>query len=225
MAVWDSFRIFSLKALIPPGPPTAPDWKAAPDFSEKIARYFPRENKKPEAASENIGDGETLRILLLDLSLLFSRESEDMLYDMVEEPLGLMYLMTYLNKTFGSRVHGKIAKSRVDFDSFDELRALVSGFKPDLIGIRTLSFYREFFHKAVLTIRQWSGEAALIAGGPYASSDYRSMLQDLDIDLAVLGEGEKTLGHLVEKMLENRCKLPGEEILRDIPGIAYLENN
>ena len=53
--------------------------------------------------------------------------------------------MTYLNKQFRDRICGKIAKSRIDFDSFEELKTLISDFKPDLIGIRTLSFYKDFF--------------------------------------------------------------------------------
>jgi non-ribosomal peptide synthetase component F/acyl carrier protein len=70
---------------------------SAPGFETEMARYFPV--KKESAGS--------LRVLLLDLSLLFSRESADALYDMVEEPLGLMYLLSYLNETFAGRVQGK----------------------------------------------------------------------------------------------------------------------
>ena len=55
---------------------------------------------------------DAFRILLLDLSLLFSEEHEHMLHHQIEEPLGLLYLMSYLDATFKHRIQGKIFKSR-----------------------------------------------------------------------------------------------------------------
>ncbi|MCU0289540.1 MAG: AMP-binding protein, partial [Acidobacteria bacterium] len=186
---------------------------AAPGFVEKVGRYFPVE-KKPE---------NPFKIMLLDLSLFFSDhvKGSHMLYDMIEEPLGLMYLLTYLNEQFKGAVWGKIAKSRVDFDSYAELKDLLMEFKPHLIGIRTLSYYKEFFHRTVFMIRQWGFDVPVIAGGPYATSDYRFILQDSDVDLVVLGEGELTLAQLVETMMANNYRLPGRETLREIPGLAF----
>jgi amino acid adenylation domain-containing protein len=183
------------------------------DFVQKISKYFPVKN--------NIAPGGVFRILFLDLSQLFSEEHEYMLHHQIEEPLGLLYLMTYLNETFKDRIHGKIFKSRIDFDSYEELKTIIFDFKPDLIGIRTLSFYKQFFHKAVLMIRQWGMDVPIVAGGPYATSDYQLILQDPHVDVVVLGEGEFTLAHLVEKIMENNKQLPGEEVLQDLHGIAF----
>ncbi|UCH93411.1 MAG: AMP-binding protein, partial [Candidatus Aminicenantes bacterium] len=182
-----------------------------PDFCQKIRKYFPINHPAKDA----------FRILLLDLSQLFSQEHEHMLHHQIEEPLGLLYLMSYLNETFKHRIQGKIFKSRIDFDSYDELKKIIFDFNPDLLGIRTLSFYKEFFHKAILMIRHWGIKAPIVAGGPYATSDFPLVLQDANVDLVVLGEGEFTLAQLVEKMMENGKKLPGREILREIPGIAF----
>ncbi|MCP5109194.1 MAG: amino acid adenylation domain-containing protein, partial [bacterium] len=187
--------------------------KAAPRFVENIRPFFP--------PVEETGDA--LRILFLDLSQFFTRDSGGMLYDMVEEPLGLMYLLTHLNRTFGNRVWGKIAKSRIDFDNFEELRELIFDFRPHMIGIRTLSYYKEFFHRSVSLMRGWGLEVPIIAGGPYASSDYHQMLQDGHVNLAVLGEGESTMAHLVEKIIANDNHLPTEDELMDIPGIAFIK--
>ncbi|MGD2086833.1 MAG: SDR family NAD(P)-dependent oxidoreductase [Candidatus Aminicenantes bacterium] len=190
--------------------------RAAPDFTRAARQYFPVKERSVNP----------LKILLLDLSLFFSRQVQHrhMLYDMIEEPLGLMYLLTFLNHRLNGRVWGKIAKSRIDFDSYDELKNLVKEFKPGLIGIRTLSFYKEFFHQTVLQMRQWGIDVPIVAGGPYATSDYRLILQDTNIDLVVRGEGEITLAQLVEKMIENHNQLPGEQVLKQIPGIAFLKD-
>jgi amino acid adenylation domain-containing protein len=182
-------------------------------LNEKMKTSFPGKKPTPDA----------LRILLLDLSQFFKGEI-DMLYDMVEAPLGLMYLMTYLYQQFGSNVHGKIAKSRIDFDNFAELRTLVEAFKPDIIGIRTLTFFKNFFHRTTAMIRHWGIDVPIIAGGPYGTSGYASILQDKNIDLVVLGEGEITFSEIIQNMLKNGKKLPDEKVLKEIKGIAFIPN-
>jgi amino acid adenylation domain-containing protein/non-ribosomal peptide synthase protein (TIGR01720 family) len=187
------------------------DCKMAQNLNAKIKNHFPVAHPKKDA----------LRILLLDISQFFLDEV-DMLYDVAEPPLGLIYLLTYLNKKFGSEVYGKIAKSRWDFANFYELQKLIADFKPDVIGIRSLSFYREFFHKTIAKIRQWGFGGVIIAGGPYATTDYQSVLKDQNVDLVVLGEGEVALSEIIAKLLQREDKLLPENILEEINGIAYL---
>jgi len=191
----------------------ADEFSAVPGFNEKIKAYFPEKKVKKDA----------FRILLLDLSQFFAEDVEDMLYDVVEPPLGLMYLLTYIKDKFGEEVCGKIAKSRIDFSNYGELRKLIDEFKPDLLGIRALTFHKRFFHKTVSLIRQWGIKAPIIAGGPYATSEYMSILRDKYIDLVVIGEGEVTFSELVKKMIENGKELPEEEELKEIDGIAFVE--
>jgi amino acid adenylation domain-containing protein len=179
-------------------------------LNQEIARYFPPGEVEKDA----------LRVLLLDLSQFFSGHSQ-MIYDVVEAPLGLIYLMTYLNHRFGSKINGKIAKSRIDFDNYQGLKELLEEFKPDIIGIRTLTFFKDFFHQTAAMIRQWGIEAPIIVGGPYATSSYKECLQDGNIDLVVLGEGEITFSQVIQTIMENHRQLPGDEFLESIPGIAF----
>ncbi|UCH92154.1 MAG: amino acid adenylation domain-containing protein [Candidatus Aminicenantes bacterium] len=183
---------------------------SVPHLNKKLAGCFPAHQPS----------GDALRILLLDLSQFFS-DHEKILYNVVEPPLGLMYLMTFLNRHFGNRINGRIAKSRIDFDNYTGLKQQVMEFKPHVIGIRTLTFYKNFFHKTVNLIRQWGIDVPIIAGGPYATSSYETLLRDPDIDLAVLGEGEITLSRILEKMIENNNTLPDENTLGEIPGIVF----
>ncbi|NIM16712.1 MAG: AMP-binding protein [Candidatus Aminicenantes bacterium] len=183
------------------------------DFNRKIKKYYPTKESSADA----------LRILLLDLSQFFSAESH-ILYDVVEQPLGLMYLATCLNQRFGNKVKIEIAKSRINFDNYEELKKLLEEFKPDIMGIRSLTFYKDFFHKTVEMIRQWTTDIPIIAGGPYATSLYSTVLQDRNIDLVVLGEGEMTTCEIVEKIIENGKRIPGEAVLNEIAGIAFVPN-
>jgi amino acid adenylation domain-containing protein len=195
-----------------------------PDLSRRIQEAFSQmaPAKNTDANISDTSEVRKLRVLLLDLSQLFTKDKHKMLYDVVEPPLGLMYLMTALKKEFGKKIAGKIAKSRIDFDNYSELRQLLTGFKPDIVGLRTLTYYKDFFHRTAAVIRQWSTDVPLIAGGPYATGDYASLLNDKNIELAVLGEGERTLCDIVSGLLENDGKLPGENRLKNIPGIAFV---
>ncbi|MCU0289889.1 MAG: condensation domain-containing protein, partial [Acidobacteria bacterium] len=190
------------------------DNMSAPNFSQGMMAEFPGKKKAPGA----------LRLLLLDLSLSFSSEKNSRLYDVVEAPLGLMYLLTYLNEKLGDQVLGKVLKSRIDFDSYEELKEIILDFKPDLVGIRTLSTYKEYFHRSVSLMRKWGVDVPIISGGPYATAEYSVMLQDDNVDLAVLGEGELTIAQLAGEMLKNNKKLPGDEVLKNIPGIAFVKS-
>ncbi|HLP59825.1 MAG TPA: condensation domain-containing protein, partial [Candidatus Deferrimicrobium sp.] len=190
------------------------DQYEVPRFTERIRRYFPMHEPT----------GDAFRVLLLDLSQLFSDVHEQQLHHQIEAPLGLMFLATYLADRFKGGIHVRICKSRIDFDSYPELQRIILEFKPQLIGIRTLSYYKEFFHRSVMMIRRWEADVPIITGGPYATSDFQLILQDRDVDLVVLGEGEHTLGELVEKMMANKGKLPGEEVLEGIHGIAFVKD-
>ncbi|WP_066501702.1 non-ribosomal peptide synthetase [Abyssisolibacter fermentans] len=185
-----------------------------PDLNKKINKCFPEKECSNDA----------LRVLLLDTSQYFSDES-DMLYDVVEPPLGLMYLMTYLNEKYGNEINGRIAKARVDFDSYEDLKRLLEEFKPNIIGIRTLTYYKDFFHKIVAMIRQWGFDIPIFAGGPYGTSDYKTILQDKNIDFVVLGEGEETTSELIGKIISNNGNLPCEDVLKEIQGISFIPNN
>ncbi len=190
------------------------DYRAAPDFNLKIRKHFPPKQKSPDA----------YKILFIDLSLYFTSEGENLaLSELNQPPLGPMYLLSYLNQQFGERINGKILKSKMDFDSFTELKAVISDFKPDLIGLRALSVYKNFFHLSVSKIKHWFPQIPIIAGGPYATSDYKLMLQDKNIDLAILGEGELVLEQLINKILENNKKFPDDNELKEINSLAFID--
>lgn len=179
---------------------------------------FPSSDIKTRSTT---ADNQPFRLLLLDLSQNFSQTNAQ-LDDLVEPPLGLMYLLTYLNQQYGDKIIGKIAKAMIDFDNFPTLKALLLEFKPQLIGIRTLSIYKDFFHETVAKIRLWGVKAPIITGGPYATSSYKSILQDKNIDLVVLGEGELTLKEIVEKMMANPNQWLNESTLETIESVAFI---
>jgi amino acid adenylation domain-containing protein len=193
------------------------DHMKVPDFDRKIKQHF----TAPAAPIAPKEEKNALKIILIDVSRFFSGEC-DMLYDVGEPPLGLMSLLTYLKKIYGRKINGKIVKSRTDFDSYAGLKKILEEFKPAVIGMRTLNFFNQFFHKTAAMIRHWGFDVPIIAGGPYATSDYKRILHDRNVDLVVLGEGEITFAELVGKIMKNDRKLPDEEVLKEIAGIAFM---
>jgi len=90
-----------------------------------------------------------LKILFLDLSQHFS--THRMLYNVVEQPLGLLYLLSYLKEQLGDQVEGRVYKSGNDFNDFPRLKALLKEYNPHLVAIRTLTFFQGFFsHRGIL---------------------------------------------------------------------------
>jgi len=194
-----------------PGDFLEDDHFKVPDLNRELGKRFPAQ--KP---------GETaLRVLFLDLSQYFSHET-DMLYDVTEPPLGGMYVMTYLKRQLGNQVQGKILKSRIDFDCYEDLQVLLTDFSPQVIGVRSLTFYRDFFHRTIALIRQWGFNVPIIAGGPYATRNAHTILQDKNIDIVVKFEGETGFCEIIEKIIENSGRLPAEDTLKKIPGIGFV---
>ena len=139
----------------------------------------------------------------------------------MEPPLGLIALLSYLNREYKEKIHGKIVKSRMNFDGYDEMIKTIKDFNPDIIGISVMTFYKNFVHRSLKYIREKGIKTPIFLGGPYPTGDYESVLQDENVDICMLGEGELTLTDLGGQMIKNNNKLPTYEKLKLIPGIAF----
>lgn len=96
---------------------------------------YPKRNK--------ITNDGAYRILFIDASQFFS-DMTTVEINATEPPLGCMAILTYLNFLYGNCIYGEIIKTGVDVDSFVELKKHVNNFKPDLIAIRTMTYFKDF---------------------------------------------------------------------------------
>ncbi len=172
---------------------------------------------------KNVSDEDALHVLLIDASQYFSSMNLAELR-ITEPPLGLMALLSYANRELGTRINGKIIKSCVDYDSFDDLIRIISEFRPDLIGIRTLSFFKHFFTDTIKAIREYENNIPIIAGGPHPTIDYENVLLENDIQAIIIGEGELAITEILSLMIDNKLRdgafISNEQLSR-IKGIAY----
>ena len=186
------------------------------------------ENMQPEAICEinypelKIAPEHGYKILFIDASQFFKKD-EMMEINAVEPPLGFMSILTYLNKLYGDRINGKIIKTGVEVDSFIELQTVLKDFQPDLIGIRTMTYFKDFFSEVVEEIRKFDKSIPIIAGGPHPTIVPEECLRTNDIQACVIGEGEITCADLIEQILNNDGKFLDLEQLKKIQGLAFLK--
>ena len=84
-----------------------------------------------------------LRVLLMDVSHV----TLDTTVDMLEYPLGLLYLGTVLTHTYGDRVAVRIESYEHKADGLARAGALIRAWSPDLLGLRSLTMGRGPLHE------------------------------------------------------------------------------
>ena len=96
----------------------------------------------------------------------------------MEPPLGLIALLSYLNRELEEKIEGKIIKSKIDFDSYEELTKVIDEFDPDIIGVSAMTFHKNFFHDAIRNIRKHGYKKMIIVGGPHPTTSFKEVLED-----------------------------------------------
>jgi radical SAM superfamily enzyme YgiQ (UPF0313 family) len=157
-----------------------------------------------------------MKILLIDIV----RTSIEEIWPAVEHSLGLMYLASSIKKEYQDqttvKVHTQISKSNQDEIERVRVLNLLEDYKPDLVGIRSLSIGKDSLKNVVKVISQWNNDCFIVVGGPCATDEPEFVLRSGFVDCVVIGEGELTFNELVGRLM-NR------DTYKDINGIAYLE--
>ena len=189
---------------------------AIPNFQEKINKKFQIKKKKGT---------NPVKLLLINISTYFTKDRDVGEYDVLEPPLGLIALLSYLNRELEEKIEGKIIKSKVDFDSYEELNQVIDEFNPDIIGVSAMTFHKNFFHDSIRSIKKHGYDKIIIAGGPYPTASHLEVLKDNNIDLCVLGEGEVTLTEFTRKFIDNKKSKLSLKKLANINGIAFSKKD
>ncbi len=186
-----------------------------PNLEKTIEKKFPVKKIKKDA----------FKILLINISTHFTNDKDVSEYDVLEPPLGLIALQSYLNHIFKDEINGKLIKSRIDFDNYEDLNKTIKDFKPDLIGVSAMTFHKDFFHQAIKQIRDGGFNKMIVVGGPHPTTSYSEVLKDRNIDVCVLGEGEVTLSEIITEMIKNNKEKLSFADLKKINGIAFVDKD
>jgi radical SAM superfamily enzyme YgiQ (UPF0313 family) len=158
------------------------------------------------------------QVLLIDVeSDIEQKEISSRLAKSGQPPLGLLYLVAYAQDKFPD-VNFRIFHTATSQDPEKEIEFVLREFKPQLVGIRSLSLARSSFQEIAGIVRSVLPDVPLIAGGPYPSSSYQDLVSTKEVDLVVRDEGEVPFARIIGRMRETG-KLPG-----DVPGTVLLES-
>jgi anaerobic magnesium-protoporphyrin IX monomethyl ester cyclase len=111
-------------------------------------------------------------------------------------PVGLMYVASSA-QLHNPDVHIEILETSLDGRSDEELVAKLLAYRPDVVGIRSISLFEDEL-KRVAELTRSVLDVPIVAGGPIATARRGAVLQAIPaIDLLVVGEGEVTFSHLL----------------------------
>lgn len=132
-----------------------------------------------------------------------------------EPPLGLGYLGAVL-KSRGHEV--RILDMEPLKIGFRELPGAIREFSPRLVGVSFMTSQHGNAMRCFSVVRSGAPGAATVAGGIHVSALPAEVMQNADIDFAVVGEGENTLLELVESLDA------GPPEWRKIPGLVFRDD-
>ncbi|MFH1861858.1 MAG: radical SAM protein [bacterium] len=132
-------------------------------------------------------------------------------------PIGLMYLVGYLRKVRAEQDEITVIDGRSELPTDEDLVHRMQQNKPDLVGITSFTMEGETAHRYARLAKQASPGCVTMIGGPYGTSDYKTVMQDPNVDFSIRGEGERTIVHVVEF-------IAGKRDIADIGGVAYRQN-
>ncbi|MBM3250097.1 MAG: B12-binding domain-containing radical SAM protein [Candidatus Omnitrophica bacterium] len=134
--------------------------------------------------------------------LLVKPLGHDPLNNAVTHPLGLMYLAAYLRRRRPGRDTIRLLDMRLYARkrALEELSALLSGFRPDIVGISGLTTEHKNIFRVANLAKELHKGSLVIAGGPHSTSYPQQTMECRDIDYAVQQEGEETFFELIETL-------------------------
>ena len=100
--------------------------------------------------------------------------------------------------------------------TFQQIAAEVSAQNPDIVGIS--AHFSPYYQEVLQTARALKSKANIpvLVGGPHASADPHSLLNDPAVDYVIRGEGERPLVELLKALQQGSS-------LHDVPNLAYKE--
>lgn len=139
-------------------------------------------------------------------------------------PLGALYIASVAENrghdvsVFDSLLYHSVSGDGRFGASWDRIRNEIRKFKPDVVGI-TNQFTQQVENAFVLAkvVRDIDPEIKIVVGGHHASILPQEFLDTGNFDIAVIGEGEYTMLHILDYF-------SGKKGLAKARGIAYLKN-
>jgi radical SAM superfamily enzyme YgiQ (UPF0313 family) len=136
------------------------------------------------------------RILLVEANDMPKWVGGDIPFEVHIPPIGLMYLAAYA-RNIDPKLEIRIVESSLQCRTDEEYAQILSDFRPDLVGIRSITFFLEEFQRISRLSRTFS-DACIVAGGPIVLAYKDALFSHApEMDIAVKCEGEQAFAELV----------------------------
>ncbi len=148
----------------------------------------------------------------------------------IQPPLGLAYIAACLEKDYNVKIIDAACEGweketeeplgRITYGlTFDEIKNKAKEFNPDIVGVSCLySMQYKNAHKACKVIKEFNKDIITFMGGAHPTALPKETLEDENVDLVVIGEGEHATLELI-----NAIKTGSD--ISAIDGIGFKENN
>ena len=145
-------------------------------------------------------------------------------------PLGLGYLAAVLEqkgievRLFDSLIEGIGKEEPINDEeirigaTFEDIEKEIRSFSPDIVGVSNLfSKQAKNAHRIHELVKRIDSNILVIAGGAHPSVMPELVMEDGNVDFIVIGEGERTIDHLIDH-------LEGKKSIEELDGIAFRDN-
>jgi anaerobic magnesium-protoporphyrin IX monomethyl ester cyclase len=163
--------------------------------------------------------------------ILFVRTYAAVTHHSLCPPLGLMYLASSLRNSLEGQRRIRLVDMRLKPMTLSDMHEELERFQPDLVGISSLSHEGGTLHGVSRLAKEANPDCLVLAGGPHASMFFDKVLEDRNVDAAVVGEGEQTAADLIKAYESGGdvAVIPGVATRSDTGGVrlvpgAFLEN-
>lgn len=130
-------------------------------------------------------------------------------------PIGMMYIASYIRRR--GDVDVRIIDMAPAGIAYEDLGQEIRNYHPDLLGISALTFESNGLRRVAAIAKEVLPNLPVVAGGPHPSAYLMQVMEDKNIDYAVIGEGEQTADDLIQA-------LRARGLVDTIDGLAWREN-
>lgn len=130
------------------------------------------------------------------------------------QPMGLLYVASYLRSAYPGHFEFSVFHTGFREGTLPALKEVTREFQPDYLFVSSITPEAELAHAAIRAVKSVRPECRVLIGGPYPSMATEKALEDKNVNIAVVGEGEITAKELMGR-------LEAGADTGDIDGIAY----
>ena len=182
-------------------------------------------NPQSKIPSEDYKHRKILRkVLLIQPPAYCNNAKQDM---NPNAPLGIAYIAAVLEKDgyevaiLDAFIEGWHQEERITPDKLrvglfsDQISQRIREFNPDVVGVTSMfTSQRQNAHNMAKLAKEIDPEIFIIFGGAHATSATQSVLEDKNVDVVVLGEGDNLITPLIKAVELGQC-------LSTLDGLSY----